>query len=230
MNAKKDVKQKILEVLRSSTRRWRTASGIAKDTGVALDEVIAILDGAREVARSRKAGSHGQALFALRDKRADPGDEEDREEDRNVMGASESVPDKADNLQYFVLLPLDASMRGLRDAIGRTLREEQAIPFFVDELPAGAAWVDEIVQRIRSSNVVIADITRKNPNVMFELGIAHGLGKPLILLINEKEDVDLPSDLVGYQYLMYAPDNLSSFVERLRRMARQLQARKGAAK
>jgi predicted nucleotide-binding protein len=110
------------------------------------------------------------------------------------------------------------------------LREERAVPFFVDELPAGAAWVDDIVQRIRSSHVVVADITRMNPNVMFELGIAHGLGKPLILLINEVEDVDLPSDLVGYQYLMYAPDNLSSFVERLRRTARQLQARKGAAK
>ena len=164
---------------------------------MALDEVIAILDGAREVARSRKAGSHGQALFALRDKRASSGDEEER----NVADASESVPEEAGDLQYFVLLPLDASMRRLRDTIGRTLREERAVPFFVDELPAGAAWVDDIVQRIRSSHVVVADITRMNPNVMFELGIAHGLGKPLILLINEVEDVDLPGR-VAHHFLV----------------------------
>ena len=226
VNSRKDWKQKILQVLQSSSHRWRTARGIAKDAGLAVDDVIAVLDDAPEVARSKKAGSHGQALFALREKRASPGDEEEG----NMAEASESVPEEVAYLQYFVLLPLDASMRRLRDTIGRTLREERAVPFFVDELPAGAAWVDDVAQRIRSSHVVVADITRLNPNVMFELGIAHGLGKPLILLISEAEDVDLPSDLVGYQYLMYAPDNLSSFVERLRRTARQLQARKGAAK
>lgn len=226
LSAKDSTKQKVFQVLRSSSHRWRTARGIAKDAGLGLDDVIAVLDSAPEVARSKKAGSHGQALFALREKRAISV----AEEERHVAEVIESAPEESGNLHYFVLLPLDASMRRLRDAIGRTLREERAIPFFVDELPAGAAWVDDIVLRIRSSNVVVADITRLNPNVMFELGIAHGLGKPLILLINEEEDVDLPSDLVGYQYLMYAPGNLSSFVERLRRTASQLQARKGAAK
>ena len=136
----------------------------------------------------------------------------------------------AGKVQYYILLLVGASMRHLRDTIARTIREERAEPFFVDEILAGAAWVNEISIRIRTSDVVIADITRLNPNVMFELGIAHGLGKPLILLLNEDADVDLPTDLVGYQYLTYTPGNLSSFVEKLRRTARQLEVRKGATK
>ena len=210
LSAKDNIRQKVVQVLRSSSHRWRTARGIAKDAGLRPDDVIAVLESAPEVVRSKKAGSHGQPLFALREKRATA----DSEAESDVTEVIESAPEESGSLHYFVLLPLDASMRRLRDAVGRTLREERAIPFFVDELPAGAAWVDDIVLRIRSSNVVVADITRLNPNVMFELGIAHGLGKPL----------------VGYQYLMYSPGNLSSFVERLRKTARQLQARKGAAK
>ena len=63
---------------------------------------------------------------------------------------------------------------------------------------------------------------------MFELGVAQGLGKPLILLLSEEANASLPSDLVGYQNLTYSPNNLSSFSDRLRRAARQLEARRGA--
>jgi hypothetical protein len=193
---------------------------------LALDDVTRILENSREVIRSKKTGSHGQALFALREKRNETTTQGDRE-------ASDVVDEEsgdAGKLHYFILLPVDASMRRLRDTIARTIREERAEPFFVDEILAGAAWVNEISVRIRTSDVVIADITRLNPNVMFELGIAHGLGKPLILLLNEDADVDLPTDLAGYQYLTYTPGNLSSFVEKLRRTARQLEVRKGATK
>lgn len=216
----------MFEVLQSSANRWRTARGLAKDTGLALDDVTRILENSREVIRSKKAGSHGQALFALREKRNDTTTQGDREASDVVDEESED----AGKVQYFILLPVDASMLHLRDTIARTIREERAEPFFVDEILAGAAWVNEISIRIRTSDVVIADITRLNPNVMFELGIAHGLGKPLILLLNEDADVDLPTDLVGYQYLTYTPGNLSSFVEKLRRTARQLEVRKGATK
>ena len=130
--------------------------------------------------------------------------------------------------RFLVLLPFDAPLNRLRDAISRSIREENAEPVFLDKIAAGAAWVDEISRRIRTSDAVIADVSRPTPNAMFELGVAQGLGKPLILLLSEEANVSLPSDLVGYQNLTYSPNNLSSFSDRLRRAARQLEARRGA--
>jgi hypothetical protein len=193
-----------------------------------MAEVTRFLEQSPEIIRSRKVGSHGQALFAIWEKRSETTPTINPEE--IPVGNDEKANYTQEKLKYFVLLPLDASMARLRDTIGRSIRDERAEPFFVDEILAGAAWVDEISRRIRTSDAVIADITRLNPNVMFELGMAHSFGKPLILLLSEDADIDLPTDLVGYQYLTYSSGNLSPFVEKLRRTVQQLEARKGATR
>ena len=193
-----------------------------------MAEVTRFLEHSPEIIRSRKGGSHGQALFAIREKRSEATPRVKPQE--NPVENVEEADYIKKKLKYLVLLPLDASMVRLRDTIGHSIREEGAANFFVDELLAGAAWVDEIARRIRTSDAVIADITRLNPNVMFELGMAHSLGKPLILLLSEDADIDLPTDLVGYQYLTYSSGNLSPFAEKLRRTVRQLEARRGTTR
>jgi nucleoside 2-deoxyribosyltransferase len=124
--------------------------------------------------------------------------------------------------KFLVLLPFDASARRLRDAINSTIRQARGEPMFLDQIGRGAVWVDEVSQLIRSSGAVIADITRLNPNVMFELGMAHGLGKPLVLLLDETASTNLPSDLAGYQLLTYSPGNLSQLTARLSRTIGQI--------
>lgn len=52
----------------------------------------------------------------------------------------------------------------------------------VDEKQPGSI-IGQIWQRIRSSDVVVADLTSHNPNVMYELGVAHALGKPSIIIM-----------------------------------------------
>jgi hypothetical protein len=39
----------------------------------------------------------------------------------------------------------------------------------------------DVWNSIYSSSIIIADCTGRNPNVFYELGIAHTLGKPVIL-------------------------------------------------
>lgn len=58
-----------------------------------------------------------------------------------------------------------------------------------DEDPTPGTVTEQIVRSIVTSRVVIADLTGRNPNVYYELGIAHSFGKPLIIL------VDRPSSL-----------------------------------
>ena len=51
--------------------------------------------------------------------------------------------------------------------------------------------IDEIWSCIKNADVVIADCTSRNPNVFYEIGIAHTLGTPVILITQDIEDVPM---------------------------------------
>lgn len=59
----------------------------------------------------------------------------------------------------------------------------------------------DIWEHLNSSRIIIADLTNKNANVFYELGMAHVLGKPVILICQRVEDV--PFDLRGVRVLFY---------------------------
>lgn len=59
----------------------------------------------------------------------------------------------------------------------------------------------DIYHMIETSHAIVADITKHNPNVFYELGIAHSLGKPVILLT---QSVDyIPVDLQRFRFIIY---------------------------
>lgn len=60
-----------------------------------------------------------------------------------------------------------------------------------------------ILQRIMSSSIVIANLNGRNPNVYYELGIAHALGKPVILISNENSFKQIPFDLQSNRLIIY---------------------------
>lgn len=60
----------------------------------------------------------------------------------------------------------------------------------------------DILEKISTSDLVIADLTGLNPNVFYELGVAHALKKPVILLTQVIEDV--PFDLQSYRLVEYS--------------------------
>ena len=61
--------------------------------------------------------------------------------------------------------------------------------------------LQDILQRLDESNVVIADVTPANPNVFYELGYSHALRKPVILLA--ERNTKLPFDISGYRVIFY---------------------------
>jgi hypothetical protein len=61
--------------------------------------------------------------------------------------------------------------------------------------------VQNIWEAICSSRLVIADCTTSNPNVFYEIGIAHCVGKPVILITQESEI--MPHDLRHLRHLAY---------------------------
>lgn len=131
-------------------------------------------------------------------------------------------------VKCLVLLPFDASAARLKDTVDRVLRTNRIEPVSLEEknLSPGARWLDQVFGLLRATDFVIADVSRKNPNVLFELGVAHGLGKPLILLLSVETDATgIPSDLMGYQYISYDSSNLSALMTRLGRVVESVASR-----
>ena len=71
-----------------------------------------------------------------------------------------------------------------------------------------------ILQGIRHSAFVIADVTETSPNVFYEIGFAEGLGRPVIA--TAKVDTKLPFDLVDTPVTFWSSfDDLKSKLEPL---------------
>lgn len=64
--------------------------------------------------------------------------------------------------------------------------------------------MNDIARSIAEASVVIADMTGRNPNVFYELGTAHDMGKEVIL-ISQSED-DIPFDLNRFRVGLYTND------------------------
>jgi nucleoside 2-deoxyribosyltransferase len=61
--------------------------------------------------------------------------------------------------------------------------------------------MEDILKSISTADVVLADLTRKNANVFYEVGICHALNKPVLLLAQSIDDV--PFDLRHRRVLLY---------------------------
>lgn len=61
--------------------------------------------------------------------------------------------------------------------------------------------IDQIWQGITEAKVLLAELTTRNPNVFYELGLAHALGKPVVLVSGNEQDV--PFDLRHIRVIYY---------------------------
>lgn len=116
--------------------------------------------------------------------------------------------------------------RRIRDAI-RCVLDDAGVDYHLEdnfELPPGSDWASTINQEINRSDFFIVDISGHDPNVMYEIGLAHGLRKPTILITN---DVNAASPLVlaDFFQLIYDARDLDRFEKNLRRQVFQYVSR-----
>ena len=71
-----------------------------------------------------------------------------------------------------------------------------------DSIYSPEPFMQKIWQDILSSCLVIADLTSANPNVLYELGLAHTIGKPVVLLTQHARYI--PADLKAMHYITYS--------------------------
>lgn len=101
----------------------------------------------------------------------------------------------------FVLTPFHDDMKSEFDAV---VKAGTSLGFQVsrgdDKLAAGDIF-RRILVMIATARVVVANISGRNPNVFYELGIAHALGKPVILIAHKESEV--PFDVQSKPIVFY---------------------------
>lgn len=121
----------------------------------------------------------------------------------NVFQVPESTAIERDLVA--VMMPFragfDPVLEGIRQASAaanyRTLR--------VDDIWEASTVIQDIFNLIFRAHVVVVDFTGKNPNVMYETGIAHTLGKHVIPISQSMQDV--PFDISHHRVLTYLPNS-----------------------
>lgn len=71
----------------------------------------------------------------------------------------------------------------------------------LDEQIFDESMLERVYNQIAKADLVIADMTGRNPNVFYEVGYAHALGKRVVLVTQKAEDI--PFDLKHYYHIVY---------------------------
>lgn len=102
----------------------------------------------------------------------------------------------------FVLIPFKEPFDGYYDSIiSPAVTSANLEPLRGDSLFRPSPIMSDIWKMIREAKVLVADLTEKNANVFYELGLAHAIGKPVILVAETIDNV--PFDLQSLRVLKY---------------------------
>ena len=138
---------------------------------------------------------------------------------------------KIDKLKrVFVIMPFSEQANKNYQIIKETCHEQGLEVFRADEvISAGESISEKIKSLISKSDLIIADVTGNNSNVMYELGFAHGNNKPVILLASKIEELRI--DVSNYKIILFSEtieskeklaNGLKESLEEIRKEARNI--------
>lgn len=89
-----------------------------------------------------------------------------------------------------------------RDAVEPLVREIGFEPLRIDDVHTpGIIIINDIINNLSEASIVLAEISEKNTNVYYELGLAHALGKPTLLMAIK--GTSLPFDVGPHRCIFY---------------------------
>lgn len=161
---------------------------------------------------ARDVKNQGKIEKYIVDKELDPHSSSNRSEFEKVVYSNLKnselfkIPDKSHNKkQVALMMPFDSSLKSVNERIKLTCNKLDLICLRVDDIWSNETIIQDIFDLIYCSEILIADFTGKNPNVFYEVGIAHTLGKKVIPITQSLDDV--PFDLRHHRILKYLPNN-----------------------
>lgn len=127
------------------------------------------------------------------------------------------IPDfEAEENLVSVMMPFSREFDGVSEAIKSACADAGYECKRADDIWENSVLIQDVFRLIFTSKIVISDFTRRNPNVMYETGIAHTLGKLVIPITQDANDI--PFDIAHHRHLRYLANNegLSALTKSLR--------------
>lgn len=118
-----------------------------------------------------------------------------------------SVNMMVDRNRCFVIMPFDEKLNYIYGKIKKELSSKGFICNRVDEIMGATPIISKILTEILRSKYIIADLTGCNPNVFYELGIAHSFKDAQNIIILKQKGSNVPFDITHLTYIEYEPDN-----------------------
>jgi uncharacterized protein DUF1045 len=102
----------------------------------------------------------------------------------------------------FVLMPFSQEFADIYEfGIKPACSDAGALCERADEQISVGNILECVYEQIATADIIVAEMTGRNPNVFYEVGYAHALNKPVILLT--RNTADIPFNLTPYQHIIY---------------------------
>jgi hypothetical protein len=121
-----------------------------------------------------------------------------------------------EKIDVFVLMPFKTEMKKvytnhikkIGNKLGLTVQR-------ADDIFTPSPFMEKVWDGICTAELIIADCTQENPNVFYEIGIAHTIGKRVVLITRSEKDI--PSDIKHYDYIpyVYDPEGVDQLINKL---------------
>lgn len=85
-----------------------------------------------------------------------------------------------------------------------------------DDIFTSRNIIEDIWSNIAKSRIIIADLSNRNPNVFYEIGIAHTIGKDVILITDADDDVPFDVNHIRCFNYKITPQGMKEFENKLR--------------
>ena len=133
-----------------------------------------------------------------------------------IFGRPQPLP--ADQqIDVFVLMPFKTKLETIYSKHMKKMAQELGLRMLrADEIFSPKPFMEKVWDGICAAQLILADCTEKNPNVFYEIGMAHTVGKKVVLIT--RSDKDIPSDIKHFDYIHYNydPEGVETLIERLR--------------
>jgi hypothetical protein len=122
-----------------------------------------------------------------------------------------------ESINVFVLMPFNEELEGVYRNHIRPLCDELGVSIRrADDIVGAGPFMEKVWDGICAADPIIADCTQRNPNVFYEIGMAHTIGTTVVLLTRSEDDI--PADIKHYEYIpyVYDPEGVGGLIDKLR--------------
>ena len=107
-----------------------------------------------------------------------------------------------------VMMPFDTEYDAVYDAIKEAVSDAGLYCRRVDDIWDSDHIMADVASLLWRAEVIVADLTGRNPNVFYEVGLSHALPRKTVMLTQDSSDV--PFDLQSIRYLKYDMEDIST--------------------